>query len=354
VSLLAPTGKAARRLAEVTGAEAQTIHRALGVKPNDTDNWEFEYNAANPLGVGVVIVDETSMVDVEIASALLQTLRRGTRVFFVGDADQLPSVGPGQFFRDLIDSGVVPVVRLEHVHRAAAKSWVCRMAPEIREGRIDISPVEDFEFVEVKDSTRVLPCLVEYMKNYRGRLSGVQVLIPQNAGPLGVEVANVELQNVFNPKDREFQIRTRGKKGTAYKMREADRVICIKNDYTRSVFNGDSGVVSAVTHNTMVVAFDTGSVVDYTYEDAQAFLRLSYAVTIHKYQGSEQSDIVVVCHDLHHYMWTRRLLYTAVTRARRKVHIIGTRSAIKSALRNTSDHKRCTTLRARLQNPEVT
>jgi exodeoxyribonuclease V alpha subunit len=354
VALCAPTGKAAKRIAEVTQYEAMTVHRLLGAKPGEVDGWRFEHGPHNLLSYDVIVCDESSMLDVETCNALLQAVNTTTsRVFFIGDADQLPSVGPGQVFADLINSGRVPVKRLTHVHRAAAQSWVCRNAPFILDGDIDITTeCEDFRFYNISDPERVARVVVELVTEKmpaRG-VSSVQVLTPQNAGTIGVESLNNYLQSKINPvAGREEEMwKVRASKGTVYQLRPKDLVLATENDYDRFVFNGEIGTITAVDNerNRMTVDFD-GRFVEYDRESSKT-LRLAYALTIHKAQGSEWDWVIVVCSGTHDYMWSQQLLYTAVTRAKKGVVIVGDHSGLGAALVNDDPRRRMTTLASRL------
>lgn len=353
VGLVAPTGKAAKRITEVTNRSAETIHRMLGAK-GGPGQWVYEHNRQNPLLYDVVIVDEASMLGASTAGALLDAINtRRTRLFFIGDADQLPSVSAGQVFADIIDSGVVPVVCLEHVHRAALKSWVCRNAPKILDGDIDLhETADDFKFYREDDPERLVMKVVKLVtKDIPSRVGpvDVQVLSPQNGGCLGVELLNQQLQAAINPvdlsdeSDEGFSVRS--SHGVKYYIHKGDRVIATENDYDNGVFNGEMGSVLGVVDGKLNVEFD-GNLVKYSRSEAVG-LRLSYALTVHKMQGSEAEWVVVVCHDKHG-MWSRQLLYTAVTRAKKGVIIIGNHDGVDAALSNDSPRDRNTTLLDRL------
>lgn len=355
MALVAPTGKAAKRIAEVTQYEAMTVHRLLGAKPSEGDEgWHFEFGPHNLLTHDVIVCDEASMLDAETCHYLLQAVdTHRTRVFFIGDANQLPSVGPGQVFADLINSGRIPVKRLTHVHRAAAKSWVCRNAPFILNGDIDIiTSCDDFRFYNIDDPERIARSVVELVteKMPSAGVKNIQVLTPQNAGLIGVESLNKYLQSKINPvagRHEEF-IAVRASKGTVYELRANDLVMATENDYHRFVFNGEIGTVLEVDPSTkkMEVAFD-GRIVEFDAESVKT-LRLAYALTVHKSQGSEWDWVVVVCHGSHDYMWSQQLLYTAVTRAKKGVVIIGDHAGLGAALVNDEPRRRMTTLARRL------
>lgn len=350
VALVAPTGKAAKRISEVTQHSAMTVHRLLGAKSSKR-GWVFEHHSQNMLQHDVVICDEASMLDVETASYLMDAVDTArTQVFFIGDVNQLPSVGPGQVLGDLIDSGRVEVVRLEKVHRAAQRSWVCRNAPLILDGDIDLTTAcEDFRFYQVaglEDLARTVVKLVTEAMPQKG-VKDVQVLTPQNGGDIGVEQLNLYLQSALNPMVRgceEEVVRVRASKGTLYEIRKGDRVIATENDYELAVFNGETGVVSFVDKDDEKVGIDFGDrdvVFDFTKAKT---LRLAYAITIHKSQGSEHDWVIVVCHHANTYMWNRQLLYTAVTRAKQGVVIAGTLEGVEAALLDDTVSRRRTLL----------
>lgn len=328
VALASPTGKAARRLMEATGREASTVHRLLGWTPNG-----WIHTADNPVQADVVIVDESSMLDLELAAALFAATVR-SRLILVGDVDQLPSVGPGRVLGDLIDSGRVPVARLEVLHRAALKSWVCRNAPKVLAGEEpELAECDDFRFVECSDSGEVADAVVHFATESKGEL---QILTPQNPGPAGTVKLATRIQEGLNPKRRgEFSWKVGD-----FELRIRDRVIHTRNDYQLGVFNGEVGEVVFIDAERLVVAFDERQV-EYNRGQAEA-LRLAYALTIHKFQGSEAAHVCVVCHSTHAYSLSRALLYTGITRAKKSVLLIGNRQGIKAALkargncRNTS------------------
>lgn len=356
IALCAPTGKAAKRLAEATQHSATTIHRLLGAAKG-SGGWVFQHGPHNFLTHDVLICDEASMLDAETCQYLLDAVNtKKTAIFFIGDVNQLPSVGPGQVFADLIDSSVhngLDVVRLTHVHRAAAESWVCRNAPYILDGDLDIiTPCPDFKFYDVSEYDRIPQIVVDLVTNKMPAkgISDVQVMSPQNGGPLGVEELNVLLQSRINPTSgRGEKIwSVRASKGTVYHLKPNDLVLETTNDYKRFVFNGEIGTIEDIDteRKRMFVRFDD-RIVEYDREEARS-LRLAYATTVHKNQGSESAWVVVVCHDLHEYMWNQALLYTAVTRAKIGVVLVGNTAGIAAALMNDDPRRRVTTLEDRL------
>lgn len=351
VMLCAPTGKAAKRMTEATGRGAMTIHRALGYRG---EGWLF--NATNPIPeIDLVVVDEASMIDVELGAALFDAIGYRTRVILIGDVDQLPPVGPGKVFDDFIRWGKLPTVRLTHVHRSAADSWVNVNAPKILAGGpIDLETVEGFKgfrYVRVGPSADIVGAL----KSIAAADGDVQVLIPQKTGVAGVNAANVALQTVRNTVEwHTGDPALQREHGT---IREGDVVLQMSNDYKLGVFNGEIGEVRAMRGGELVVTYPdvdqygarTQRDVIYTHEQAAA-LELAYALTIHKSQGSEFPSIAVVVHSSHHRMLNRKLLYTAVTRTRGAVTIVGDDNGIRQALTNGFSPPRNTTLVERLEN----
>jgi exodeoxyribonuclease V alpha subunit len=345
--LASPTGKAAKRLAETTGRAASTIHRLLSYGPCElTGQLRFRIDRNCPLEADLVVIDEASMLDIELADALLDAVQGETRLLLVGDANQLPSVGPGRVFADLIESGTVPVARLEHVHRSAAESWVCSQAPAILRGAApDLRERADFAWVEsVSRDDLVRNAIASALGVHEETGALPPVLIPQNTGPAGVEAINACVQVRVNP-PRPGE-RVHGK--APFELRPRDPVIQTKNDYTLGVFNGEIGIVVHVDDTQRVhVALDDRTVV---YSKSQATkLRLAYALTIHKSQGSEWPWIVVVCHSTHSYMLSRQLLYTGITRAKKGVVLVGDKTGLDRALANTAPEKRNTGLVERLR-----
>lgn len=347
-ALAAPTGKAAKRISEATGRSASTIHRLLEYGPNGRGfSMGFARNEGNPLEYDVVIVDEASMLDVELGMALIaalrvddpasDTARPDTRIVFIGDAQQLPSVGPGRFLADLIDSGKVPVARLTQVHRAAAESWICTEAPKVLRGEWpDLTERHDFRFVEADAHEDALTAIVALAEKFAADGITAQVLTPQKNTALGTETLNRALQDALNPLD--------GRRvwDGASKLRVGDRVIQTRNDYTRFVFNGEIGEVVDFDALKLMVRFDD-RVVEYS-KDASDALHLAYALTVHKYQGSEVPWAIVVAHGSHQYMQSRQLLYTALTRAKKGVVMVGNRKGVDAALKDESPSQRNTEL----------
>lgn len=337
--LLAPTGKAARRMSEVTATESYTIHRALGALAQHVPD--------------IVIVDEASMVDTSLLATLIRALRPSTKMILIGDVNQLPSIGPGTVFADLIDSGEVPVVRLTQVHRSGPGSWVCNTAPMILNGRIDLNPTDDFSFIESRDMTEAQQTICEIIEHHDGK--DIQVLTPMHRGLLGTKALNFELQRArrFREGDDSPGVEIRGGENPLL-MFKGDPVMQITNDYDRRIFNGeagkvdDTGISETKTNGPMLVQFDSGLQV-YNPGQIEENLQLSYAITIHKSQGSEYKTVVLVCHDDHGFMWNRQLLYTGLTRAKERVYVVGTKSAVQKALQIDQPKNRLTTLKERIR-----
>ena len=336
-ALAAPTGKAAKRMSEATLRPAKTIHRLLAWKPDG-----FCFNQHNPLTCNALIIDEASMLDVELAASLVEALEPRTRLILVGDANQLPSVGPGRVLADLVESDIVPVARLTQVHRAAAKSWICRNAPRVLTGEsLELETAQDFRFVEAETPEDVARAVVDVVTT--PEFASAQVLSPQRTTACGVEALNQRLQQRLNPERDQadqwsFDERV---------IRLRDRVIQTVNDYKLEVFNGEVGTVMSVTPTVLQVNFGDRCV---AYSRSEAMnLRLAYALTVHRYQGSETPWAVCVVHSAHTHMLTRQLFYTAITRAKKGVVLIGNRQGLVRATSDKAPPKRNTMLVERLR-----
>ncbi len=346
-ALAAPTGRAARRLEESCGREAKTIHRLLEYSP---ETGGFVRGPEFPLRSNYVIVDEASMMDVELAASLLAAMMPESSLLLVGDRDQLPSVGPGSVLKDIIVSGLVPVVELREVYRQARESTIVSNAHRLNRGEFpDVSnrPDGDFFFFERTAPEDVLQTVKQLVQN---RLVGrfgirdpgdIQVLTPMNRGPLGTHALNQELQRLLNPVGREIRAGDRV-------FREGDRVIQLRNDYERMVFNGSIGRVLTIDseRGRMTVAFEDTHA-DYDLSDMDE-LALGYAISVHKSQGSQYAAVVMPIHSTHYLMLRRNLLYTAITRAERVCVLVGTRSALQQAVRNADERRRFSRLAERL------
>jgi exodeoxyribonuclease V alpha subunit len=348
VALTAPTGRAAKRLSESTGLEAKTIHRLLEVDPRSGG---FRRGENTPLEADLLVVDEVSMVDVPLMRSLLAALPGEAALLLVGDVDQLPSVGPGQVLRDVIDSGTIPVVRLTEVFRQAAGSRIVTNAHRINQGRMpDLTRQEDsdFYFIDADEPDVVLAKLIRVVQERIPKRFGldpirdVQVLCPMNRGGLGARSVNLKLQSVLNPPGEKRVERF----GSVYSL--GDKVMQVENDYTKEVYNGDIGVVTGIDpeNQTVSISFD-GRDVAYDFGELD-LVTLAYATTIHKSQGSEYPAVVIPLTTQHYPMLKRNLVYTAITRGRKLVVLIGQKKALAMAVKNDTSRRRYTKLRERL------
>jgi exodeoxyribonuclease V alpha subunit len=348
VALCAPTGRAAKRLSESTGLEGRTIHRLLETDPKSGG---FKRGEEHPLECDLLVVDETSMVDVPLMRALLKALPDHAALLLVGDVDQLPSVGPGQVLADVIGSGAVPVVRLTEVFRQAAQSRVIVNAHRINRGQMpELDAVEDsdFFFVEAAEPEegvrRLLTVVCERIPARFGLdpIRDVQVLCPMNRGGLGARSLNLELQQALNPPG-ELRVERFG-----YTFCPGDKVMQVTNDYDRDVFNGDLGVITGMdlAERELTVSFD-GRALVYGFEELDELV-LAYATTIHKAQGSEYPAVVIPLTTQHYAMLARNLLYTGVTRGKRLVVLVGQRRALAIAVKNQGGRRRWSKLHERL------
>lgn len=347
VLLCAPTGRAAKRLTESTGEEARTLHRALGFDPRLGD---FTRGVDDPLQVDLVVVDEASMLDQELALALLRALVPGTSLLLVGDVEQLPSVGPGNVLSDVISSSVVPVARLDQVYRQAGDSGIIRCAHEVRSGRVPAPsdrPDGDYFFIECGEPDRVVDVVrrvvVERMPEAFGLspLDDIQCLTPMNSGPVGTRALNAALQSALGIGGPALVSGER-------RLHAGDKVMQVRNNYDLDVFNGDIGVVRSVDVERVsaTVEFDGREV---RYErDALDELTLAYAVSVHKAQGSEFRAVVLVLTTHHFKLLQRNLVYTALTRARERLVVVGSSRALRMAIDGVSEVRRHTRLAARL------
>jgi exodeoxyribonuclease V alpha subunit len=349
VLLAAPTGRAAKRMTEATGREARTLHRMLEFSPKSN---AFGRGPDNPLEADLVIVDEASMIDTVMAYNLLRALKPQCQVVVVGDVDQLPSVGPGSVLLDLIRSKAVPVVTLAHIFRQAERSRIVVSAHRVNQGDMPLIGADDagsdFFFIEKNEPDEVLATIKTLVKDRIPRKFGldpvndIQVLTPMHKGMLGAAALNAELQALMNP-DGPFV--TRGSR----LFRAGDKVMQIRNNYDLDVFNGDIGRIASidVADRTLRAVFDGREV---AYEEADLDeLVLAYACSIHKSQGSEYPCVVIPLHTQHFVMLKRNLLYTAITRGRTLVVIVGTKRALSTAVKNSETVTRFTGLGRRLE-----
>lgn len=339
--LCAPTGRAAKRMKEATGMEAKTIHRMLEIDPK---SFGFKRNEESPLDCDMLVVDESSMVDVSLMHALLKAVPDHAALLIVGDIDQLPSVGPGQVLADVIGSGAIPVVRLTEVFRQAAQSKIITSAHRINQGQLpDLTKPDgesDFYFVPAEDPDQAVSRILDMVKNRIPKRFGldpirdIQVLCPMNRGGVGARSLNIELQAALNPSgDNKVE-----RFGSIFAP--GDKVMQIENDYDKEVYNGDIGYVEGVDLNEgeLTASFD-GRTVTYLFGELDTLV-LAYAATIHKSQGSEYPAVVIPVLTQHYAMLQRNLLYTGITRGKRLVVIIGQRKAVAIAVKNVSGRRR--------------
>jgi exodeoxyribonuclease V alpha subunit len=351
VALCAPTGRAAQRLTEVSGVQAKTIHRLLEWQPKGDG---FVRNEHSPLVIEAVICDEASMLDIRLASALVRAVPKNAQLIFIGDADQLPSVGPGNFLADIIESGTVPTVKLKEVFRQASKSRIIQSAHAINQGNMPVFSDDadsDCWFVQEETPDATLAAIRDLLTERSRRMvkfdpiRDIQILTPMNRGALGTYELNLYLQELLNPKL---------KNGVEYKrpnftLRPGDKVIQSSNNYELMVFNGDIGFVrqAHVDDGKIIVQFQDRSI---AYDNESALdLRLAYAITIHKAQGSEFPAVIIPVSTQHYVMLQRNLIYTGLTRAKNAAVFIGTTRALRMAVENQKSNSRQTRLVARLQ-----
>jgi len=352
VLLCAPTGRAAKRLSESTGMEAKTIHRLLEFDPKI---WGFRRNKDNPLTGDLVVMDETSMVDVTLMNQLVRAIPDQASLIIVGDVDQLPSVGPGAVLSDLIASEKIPTVRLTEIFRQAAESRIIVNAHRINQGQMPIKQKEldalsDFYFIAAETAEEIAEKLFHVVteripKRFGFRPVGdIQVLTPMNRAGLGTRALNVELQERLNP-DSEPKITRFG-----WTYAPKDKVIQTVNNYEKEVFNGDIGTVSGIDpeEGLVRITFDSREV-EYEFGELDE-ISLAYATTIHKSQGSEFPVVVIPLATQHYALLARNLLYTAVSRGKKLVVIIGQPKALAMAVKNVRDARRLTNLAQRLKD----
>ena len=370
IFLAAPTGRAAKRMSETTGYEARTIHRMLELNGGmDTGSTAgFERNERNPLETDVIIIDEMSMVDISLMYSLLKAVVAGTRLILVGDVNQLPSVGPGSVLKDIIDSGAFHTVKLTKIFRQASTSDIIVNAHKINNGEevsLDNKSM-DFFFLKRYDADKIINVTLQLIKQKLPKFVNateydIQVLTPMRKGLLGVERLNGILQAYMNPADKSK--REKEYRGTIF--REGDKVMQIKNNYQieweirtkfglcvdkgMGIFNGDTGIIEEINDfaETMTISFDEGRKVEYPFKLLEE-LELAYAVTIHKSQGSEYPAVVIPLLSGPRMLMNRNLLYTAVTRAKKCVTIVGDEQTFYEMIQNNSQQRRYSGLRDRI------
>ena len=377
IRLAAPTGRAAKRMTEATGYEAQTIHRLLELSGMPEDDREgqpihFERNAENPLETDVIIIDEMSMVDIHLIHSLLMAVMAGTRLILVGDENQLPSVGPGNVLRDIIRSGQFPVVELKKIFRQASESDIVVNAHKINKGeQVEINnKSRDFFFLKRYDADiiiRVVIALIQEKlpKYVEAKPFEIQVLTPMRKGLLGVERLNQILQRYLNPPDASKKEKEIGQ-GL---FREGDKIMQVRNNYQLEweirgryeipiekgvgVFNGDTGIIKTINEFAEIaeVEFEDGRWAEYSFKQLDE-LELAYAVTIHKSQGSEYPAVIIPLLSGPRMLMNRNLLYTAVTRARKCVTVVGSEETFRDMIRNEKQQRRYSSLDQRIQETE--
>jgi len=340
VILAAPTGRAAKRLSEATGIEAKTLHRLLQLRPGG----KAAYDADKPIPADMVIVDETSMLDTLLMNTLLKAIGSSTHVLLVGDADQLPSVGAGNVLADIIDSGLVPVLKLDQIFRQSAGSAMITNAHRINRGE---SPqlggeISDFYLFAEEDAEKASALVVDVVNRripakFGIAPSDIQVLVPMHGGKCGVANLNELLQAALNPPRADRPHKPFGER--VYRM--GDKVLQMRNNYDKDVFNGDAGVIKTLDleEQALTVQMDDGRLIEYDFSDLDQ-LALAYAISIHKSQGSEYVAVVIPLVMNHYMMLERKLLYTAVTRAKKLVVLVGSRKAVELAVRNAGGSNR--------------
>lgn len=345
ILLAAPTGRAAKRMTEATGMEAKTIHRLLEYNPMDG----YKRNEENPLEGDALIVDECSMIDILLFYNLMKAIPSNMRLILVGDIDQLPSVGAGNVLRDIIDSRQIPVVRLTRIFRQAQSSRIVMNAHAINAGQfpnIKNGLDTDFFFINQVDADEIVKLIIGLVRDRLPKKYGyppreVQVLTPMQRGTVGAGNLNIELQNALNPTGPSL---ARG----GYSFRQGDKVMQIRNNYDKNVFNGDIGYITAVDQNerTLTVTFDSRPI-EYDITELDEIV-LAYAITIHKSQGSEFPVVVMPVTMKHFVMLQRNLIYTGITRAKKICVLVGTTKALAYAIHNQTVSKRNTLLKERL------
>ncbi len=357
IMLAAPTGRAAKRMTEATGHEAKTIHRMLEYTGSTMSGGDFMRNETNPLDCDLLVVDEASMIDQVLFHHLLKAVPKGSSVIFVGDVDQLPSVGPGNVLKDIIDSGVCPVVHLNEIYRQSRESMIVVNAHRVNNGEMpcldekgEPSSVSDFYFIEEGDPDRALEILKTLVTVRMPQKFGldpvkdIQVLTPMHRGSLGTARLNSELRETLNTCHGSKVLRM------GRTLQEGDKVMQIRNNYEKDVYNGDIGTVVMVDgeESRVIVEMDSGRV-SYDFSELDELIH-AYAVSIHKSQGSEYPAVVIPIMTQHYMMLQRNLLYTAITRGKKLVVIIGTKKAVAIAVNNDKTRKRYTRLAERLKS----
>jgi len=365
--LCAPTGRAAKRLSELCGGEAATVHRLLGASL-DEDMHVFEHNEENPLDADAVIVDESSMIDIELMCSLLRALKDGCRLIMIGDADQLPPVGPGNMFSDVIRSEIVPVIALTEIFRQAQDSGIVKCAHDVNNGIIPDLSVKypDFFFMRRQNEKQLAETVAELCsrrlpENMGVNSSQIQVLSPTRKRAAGTFALNELLQEKLNPQNATKKEKQSGD----FLLRMGDKVMQIRNNYDiiwespdkrftgAGVFNGDVGVIKSIDHDdeSLIVDFED-KLVKYSF-DKLSELEPAYAMTVHKSQGSEYHTVILAMTSAASLLLSRSVLYTAMTRAKNLLVVVGSPDVMARMVLNDKKQKRYSGLRARLANGEI-
>lgn len=343
IKLCAPTGRAAKRLQEATNHSAVTIHKMLEIEP---ETRKFKYNTENPIPCDLLIVDEASMIDVQIASAILTALSKKTSVIFVGDVDQLPSVGAGRFLQDIINSKIVPVAELTYIFRQQNNSYITTNAHLINKGIIpNLSKQDneksDFYFIEIEDQEKLVEKITQLIINRIPKAfkfdskNDICVLSPMQIGVVGVRNLNNKIQAAFHANKNNPELTQYGQKFIL-----SDKVMQTENNYDKNIFNGEIGIITNIDHEDGVVKIDFDSrIVEYSFDEMDQLV-LAYAITVHKSQGSEYPVVIIPITMGHYTMLKRNLLYTAITRGKKLVIIIGVKKALIMGIKNTDIAKR--------------
>jgi len=348
IILAAPTGRAAKRISETTGREAKTIHRLLEYSPK---NGTFTRNSENPIKADVIILDEVSMIDILLMNSLLKAVLPGTFLILIGDVDQLPSVGPGNLLKDIIDSETIPVVRLTKIFRQDWRSLIIVNAHRVNEGKYPVIKGErerDFYFMEEEDpqvaAQKIINlCTVRLPSKYKiDPVDDIQVLSPMYKGEIGADNLNYRLREALNLKGKEIKYGNNS-------FRENDKVMQIKNNYDKEVFNGDIGRIKNIDVEEHILEVNFyGRMVGYNFSELDELV-LAYAITVHKSQGSEYRIVIIPVMTQHYLLLQRNLLYTGITRAKNMVILIGTKKALWIAIKNNKTFHRNTSLKERLK-----
>lgn len=350
ILLGAPTGRAAKRLAEATGRKTMTVHRMLEAQGGQTDGGSmFAKDADEQLEADAIILDEVSMMDIVLMHHFLEAVPDGCHVILVGDVDQLPAVGPGSVLKDILRSGVIPSVRLTEVFRQGEESGIVMNAHAINSGRLPQFNATDFQFIELEGDAATAAAIVRLASSILpehgfNALTDVQILSPMHRQECGVENLNKLLQAALNPKSQAKAEFT----NSAVTFRVGDKVMQTKNNYTKEVFNGDIGFITIVEPDHITVDFGGEAPIDYEKAELNE-LTLAYAMSVHKSQGSEYPVIILPLTPAHHIMLQRNLLYTAITRAQKLVVLLGTKAALNTAVESDRTRRRYTLLAERLR-----